>query len=187
MPRLNEWKAHQQQATTKHHYIINNITSTSSGMPTLQFQCSHTVPAHTTVPVFSYSSNVSLVDGGPFSSCQGRLPPSSSCYASLLQVINKVMFFALCPQAESQAPQHFRASETQAICIGCSKGQSICSVISLDIKASLNVTLACVGQRIHSSLHRWMLNIVTCQSGLPLTSNGNIYSAPLQDKVKLSI
>ena len=143
--------------------------------------------AHTTVPVFSYSSNVSLVDGGPFSSCQGRLPPSSSCYASLLQVINKVMVFALCPQAESQAPQHFRASETQAICIGCFKGQSICSVISLDIKASLNVTLACVGQCIHSSLHRWMLNIVTCQSGLPLTSNGNIYSAPLQDKVKLSI
>ena len=40
--------------------------------------------------------------------------------ASLLQAIDHVISLAaLRPQAVSQAPQHFRSSETQAICDGC--------------------------------------------------------------------
>ena len=38
---------------------------------------------------------------------------------------------ALCPQVVTQAPQHFRSSETQASCDGCFARQSICSVVSL--------------------------------------------------------
>ena len=40
------------------------------------------------------------------------------------------MPLALCPQVVSQAPQHFRSSEKQAICEGCFARQSICSTIS---------------------------------------------------------
>ena len=35
---------------------------------------------------------------------------------------------ALCPQAMSQAPQHFRSFEMQAACDGCFAIQSVCSV-----------------------------------------------------------
>ena len=35
---------------------------------------------------------------------------------------------ALCPQAVSQAPQHFRSFEMQAACDGCFAIQSVCSV-----------------------------------------------------------
>ena len=41
------------------------------------------------------------------------------------------MSLALCLQVVSQAPQHFRSSETQAPCNGCFSRQSICPVISL--------------------------------------------------------
>ena len=41
------------------------------------------------------------------------------------------MSSALCPQAVSQAPQHFRSSERQTTCDGCFARQLICSVISL--------------------------------------------------------
>ena len=41
------------------------------------------------------------------------------------------MSLALCPQVESQAPQHFRSPEKQATCEGCFARQSICCFISL--------------------------------------------------------
>ena len=65
------------------------------------------------------------------SSFQGRLSSASSPYVSLFQTTDGVMSLALCPQAVSQAPQHFRASETQAIYDGCFACQSVCSVIFL--------------------------------------------------------
>ena len=61
---------------------------------------------------------------------EGRF--SSSFSICLLQAVDGVMYLALCPQVVSQAPQHFRSSEMQAICVGCFSHQSICSsVISL--------------------------------------------------------
>ena len=78
-----------------------------------------------------HCSNVRLMDDGPLSSFQGRLSSASSFHASLLQVIDSVMFLALCLQAVSQVPQHFRSTEMQAICDGCFARQSICTVISL--------------------------------------------------------
>ena len=82
----------------------------------------------------SKSSNVGLMmfDNGPFSSSQGRSLSASLFYASPLQAITCVMSLALCPQVVSQAPQHFRSSETQAACEGCFARQSICSVISFE-------------------------------------------------------
>ena len=50
----------------------------------------------------------------------------------LLQASNGVMSLALCLQGVSQAPQHFRSSETQAIRESCFSRQSICSVGSWD-------------------------------------------------------
>ena len=76
-------------------------------------------------------SNVRLIDDGPLSSFQGRSSSSSSFHASLLQEIDDVMSFALCPQVVSQASQHLRSSEKQATFEGCFACQSICSVISL--------------------------------------------------------
>ena len=59
----------------------------------------------------SNSSNVFLIDNGPFLSFQWRLSSTYSFNASLLQVINSVMSLALCPQlVVSQAPQHVRSS-----------------------------------------------------------------------------
>ena len=52
-------------------------------------------------------------------------------YASLLQAIEDVMLYFVCPQAVSQAPQHFRSSEKQATCEGCFARQSVCSVVYL--------------------------------------------------------
>ena len=80
----------------------------------------------------SNSSNVRLNDDGPLSSFQGRSSSASSFHASLLQAIDGVMpSLALCPHVASQAPQHFRSSETQATSDDCFARQSICSVISL--------------------------------------------------------
>ena len=87
-----------------------------------------------------------LIDYGPLSSFQGRSFSASSFHASLLQVIDGVMSLALCPQVVSQAPQHFRSSETQATCEGCFDRQSICSVFPF--------TLACPGHYTHRSLRR---------------------------------
>ena len=50
--------------------------------------------------------------------------------------IDGVMYLALCPQVMSQAPHHFRSSETQATHAGFSAQQSICLVISLDSDTS---------------------------------------------------
>jgi len=75
-------------------------------------------------------SNVRLIDDGPLSSFQGRSSSASSFHASLLQAIDGVMSLALYPQAVSQAPQHFRSSEKQAIYEGFFTRKSICSIIS---------------------------------------------------------
>ena len=77
------------------------------------------------------SSNVRLTDDGPLSSFQGRSSSASSFHASLLQASSGVMSLALCSQVVSQASQHFRSSEKQAISEGCFARQSICSVVSL--------------------------------------------------------
>ena len=58
-------------------------------------------------------SIVRLTDDGPLASFQGTSSGGSSFHASLLQAIDGVMSLALCPQVVSQAPQHFRSSETQ--------------------------------------------------------------------------
>ena len=71
------------------------------------------------------------MDDDPLSSFQGRSSSASSFKASLLQAIDGVMSQALCPKVASQASQHFRPSENQATCEGCSALQSVCSVISL--------------------------------------------------------
>ena len=76
-------------------------------------------------------SNVRLIDDGPLSSFQKLSFSASSFHASLLQAIDGVMSLALCPQVVSQAPQHFRSSETQATCDGCFARQSICLLVSL--------------------------------------------------------
>ena len=50
--------------------------------------------------------------------------------SSLFRAINGVMCLALCPQEESQAPQHLRSSEKQATWEGCYARQSVCSAWS---------------------------------------------------------
>ena len=84
----------------------------------------------------------------------------SSFSASLLQVINGVMSLALCPQVVSQASQHFRSSEKQAIYEGCFASLSAWS---------FPFTPACPGQYNHRTFQRWMLTINTFQSGLPIS------------------
>ena len=51
------------------------------------------------------------------------------------------MTMALCTQAESQAPQHFRSSEELATCDGCFARQSMCSVISLHSTDTVIITV----------------------------------------------
>ena len=53
---------------------------------------------------------------------------SSTLHAPLLQPINGVMSLALYPQVVSQAPQHFRSSEMQAICEGSFVLRFVCSL-----------------------------------------------------------
>ena len=77
------------------------------------------------------SSNVRLTDDGPLSSFEGRSSSASTFHASLLQAIDGVMPLALCQQLVSQAPQHFRHFETQALVIVVFSRQSHRSVISL--------------------------------------------------------
>ena len=84
------------------------------------------------------------LDDGPLSSFQGRSSSASSFNASLLQVIDGVMSLALRPQVVSQAPQHFRSSEKQAICEGCFALQSLCSVDSLHTGMSWAVHPLCL-------------------------------------------
>ena len=81
--------------------------------------------------------NVHLTDNGSSSSFPGRSLGASSFHASLLQLIGGVLSLALCPQVVSQAPQHFRSSETQATYDGCFSRQSIDLVIFLHTGTSL--------------------------------------------------
>ena len=96
------------------------------------------------------SSSFHLIDAGPLSSFSERSSSASSFHASLLQVVDGVMSLPFCPQVVSQAPQHFRSSETSTTCGGCFSRQSVCSDISLHS--------ACSGQYIHS-FRRWMSTI----------------------------
>ena len=66
------------------------------------------------------------------------------------------------PAGVSQAPQHFRSSETQATYEGCFARQYICSVIPLP------PIMSRVVQCTHRSFLRWMSTIATFQSGLPI-------------------
>ena len=93
-------------------------------------------------------------------SFQGRSSNASSFHASLFKAIDGVMFLALCQQTESQAPQHFKTSQTKAPCDGCFAFQS--SVRSFPF------TPAGPGQCIYRSFRRWMWNIDTSQSELPI-------------------
>ena len=61
---------------------------------------------------------------------RGWSSSASSFHASLLKVIDGVVFLALRPLVVSLAPRHFRSSEKQATCEGCFAGHSICSIIS---------------------------------------------------------
>ena len=81
------------------------------------------------------------LDDGPLSSFQGRSSSASSFNASLLQVIDGVMSLALRPQVVSQAPQHFRSSEKQAI---------VRVALPSNLSArSIPFTPACPGQYTH--------------------------------------
>ena len=73
------------------------------------------------------SCNVCLIDNGPLSSFQGRSSSVSSFHSSLLQAIGGVMSSALCTPLVSEAPQHFRSSETQATCDSDSFPPPACS------------------------------------------------------------
>ena len=100
------------------------------------------------------SFNVHLMISLSHPSKEKRLPSASTFYAPLLQVISGVISLVLCLQAVSQAPQHFRSSETQATCDGCFARWSICSLTSPDPSMS---------QAIHpQSPQRWLLNTATC-------------------------
>ena len=78
------------------------------------------------------NSNARLIDDGPVYSPfkEDRralsLPAPNSSRRSTVWCP-----WLLCPQVVSQAPQHFRSSETQVTCAGCFVPQSVCLVISL--------------------------------------------------------
>ena len=93
---------------------------------------------------------------------QGRSSRASSFHASLLQAIDGVKYLVLCPQIVSQAPQHFRSSETQATCDGCFVRQSVCSVISLHS----GMSRAVYPQEF--SFRRWLSTLDTFKSGRPI-------------------
>ena len=84
---------------------------------------------HPTFPIFVW---LTMALSRPSKEDRLAFPLST---ASLLQAIVGVMFLALCPQAVSRVPQHFRPSEKQDACEGCFPSrfprQCICSVISL--------------------------------------------------------
>ena len=68
----------------------------------------------------------------PVSAFQGI----SSNSAYLLQVIGGAISLFMSPRVSSQAPQHFRSTETRTTCDGYFSRQSVCSVISLDSSMS---------------------------------------------------
>ena len=105
--------------------------------------CTHKFPQH----CLWNSANVPLIENGPISSFQGRSSNASSFHTSLLH-ITAVMSLALRQQVVSQAPQHFKSSETQAW--------------------SFPFTLACPNQYIHRSFRKWMSTSDMFQSGFPI-------------------
>ena len=63
----------------------------------------------------SSNDNVSLTEDGPLSSFWRRTSNASFFHASHFKAISGVVFFDLCLQVVSQAPQYFRPSELQMI------------------------------------------------------------------------
>ena len=104
-------------------------------------------------------TSVCLIGDSHLSSFEERSPRASSSYVFSLKAID-VMSVALCPQLVSRASQHFRYFETQATCDGCFPASLFAR--------SVPSTPASPGQYIHRSLRKWMSNIDTCRSGLPL-------------------
>ena len=107
----------------------------------------------------SNGSNVCLIDDSPLSSFVERPSSTSSFHASLLQVIDGVMFLALCPHVVSQAPHHFRSSKMQATHDSCFSHQSISSVVSFHYITSravppqeFSLTHSSLGFLFHPSL-----------------------------------
>ena len=84
-----------------HNYVLHTV---SQKFPNVAFE---------TVPMFVW-----LTMALALSSFQGRSSSTSSFHASLLQAIDGVIRLLLFVQVGSQAPQHFRSSETQATCEG---------------------------------------------------------------------
>ena len=138
---------HNIEVTIQHHWSTS--TSLISSLSSVQFKmvsnlCTRKSPyaLHPVSQKFPQrclwnGSNVRLTDDGPLSSSEGRSSGASSLNASLLQVIDGVMFLALCPQVVSQTPQYFRFSaETQATCESCFARQCICSVLSNSLHSS---------------------------------------------------
>ena len=101
---------------------------------------------------FENSSNVGLIDDGPFSSSQqGRSLSASSFYASSLpQAIDGVVSLALCPQVVLRVSNFLKTSDLPRrkppTCDGCFFPP--CSVSAL----SFPLTPACPGQPIASNV-----------------------------------
>lgn len=76
--------------------------------------------------------NVGVIDDGAISSFQGRLFTVSSLYASLLRLIDGVMFLASSLQLVPPKTRRFRLLKTKADCGGWNSRQFICSVVLLD-------------------------------------------------------
>ena len=89
--------------------------------------------------ILSAHSNAGLTDDGLLSPIEGRPPSTSFFCASLLQAIDGFKPLDLRPQVVSQAPQHFRYSETQATCGGCFAHQSIRSLRHVQSSTSAGV------------------------------------------------
>ena len=78
------------------------------------------------------SYNARLIVGGPVYSPFKEDRRALSLFASNSSRRSMVWRpWLLCPQVVSQAPQHFKSSETQVTCADCFIPQSACSVISL--------------------------------------------------------
>ena len=92
-------------------------------------------------------------------------------FLSLLQAIDGVMSWDLCPRVVSQAPQHFRSSVTQAICDGCFTRQVFLPSHLLWLR---NAQDSNASTKKVMGLRKSIWNIVTCQSGLPPHFNSSL-------------
>ena len=118
-------------------------------------------------PCFWNRSIAYLIDDGPLSYFQGRLLSASTFHTSLYKAITGVMCLALWLHVMSQAPQHFRSSETKPLVM-------IALPTSLSA-GSFPFSLACPRQYTHRSFQRWMLT--RTHSSLDLLFHFSIFVA----------